>query len=970
MKKLFTFLLLSIVFTMFSQVGINTASPDASSMLDITATDKGILIPRMTQSERTAIATPATSLLVYQTDADTGFWYYNGTAWVNLNSTSGEFKSIGGLVQNTTNTAADDFVFGSTSLADIIGTNDDNRMFFNKNKGAFRAGQVTGNQWNDTNVGNQSSALGINTVASGFGSTAMGNGSISSSAASTAMGYGTTASGTNSTAIGNNSVASGYVAIAMGHFATAPSYGEITLGTYATTYTPVGVTTFNPADRIFSIGNGISTTRSNAITIFKNGNFIAGSDNLNDATGTNDDNRLFFNKSKGAFRAGGVDSTQWDDANVGNFSTAMGQQTIASGINATAMGFQTIALQDHSTAMSYRTTASGWASTAMGTLTTASGAASVSMGQRTVASGNHAVVLGTENISPSYGELVIGNYATNYTVTDAAQVNPADRVFSVGNGTADTNRSNAMTIFKNGNFIVGSDNLNDIIGTDDDNRLFFNKSKAAFRAGQVAGTQWDDANVGVQSTAMGYSPIASGGGSISLGNQTIASGINSTALGNQTIASNSSSTAIGRRNTASGTSSTAMGNQTTASGNYSTTTGNLTTASGNYSTAVGTQTAASGIASTAMGYITTASGDRSAAMGTQTAASGYASTAMGLGTTASGDRSTAMGDNNTAPSYGEAVLGTFATTYTPISATTFDAADRIFSVGNGTNTTRSNAMTILKNGRVGLGTDTPTRGLLEINGVGLGQGTLSVIAHGNGSTALTSLTGGTYGASQYSIWASGNIAATQFHAYSDARIKKVMGVSNSTDDLHTLEKIEITNYKMADSLQLGNKPIKKVIAQQVEKVYPQAVANNLSEVIPNIYKVSQIKNGWIDLVADVKVTDQVKLLFDGSEKLVTVTEVSSKGFKVNTDTEGVVFVYGKEVHDFRAVDYEALSMLNISATQELLKRIKALEADKTNLSAKVQALEENQASINARLEQMEGFLLKTAAATPKLTINK
>lgn len=130
MKKLFTLLLLPTAFTMFSQVGINTTSPDASSMLDITSTDKGMLVPRMTAAQRTVIATPATSLLVYQTDVATGFWYYNGTAWVNLNSMSGEFKSIGGLVQNTTNTAADDFVFGSTSLADIPGPNDNKHIFF------------------------------------------------------------------------------------------------------------------------------------------------------------------------------------------------------------------------------------------------------------------------------------------------------------------------------------------------------------------------------------------------------------------------------------------------------------------------------------------------------------------------------------------------------------------------------------------------------------------------------------------------------------------------------------------------------------------------------------------------------------------------------------------------------------------------------------------------------------------------
>jgi hypothetical protein len=71
----------------FSQtvgVGVNTdgSSPDASSILDVKSSDKGILIPRMTAAQRGAIASPATGLMVYQTDATAGFYYYNGTAWV------------------------------------------------------------------------------------------------------------------------------------------------------------------------------------------------------------------------------------------------------------------------------------------------------------------------------------------------------------------------------------------------------------------------------------------------------------------------------------------------------------------------------------------------------------------------------------------------------------------------------------------------------------------------------------------------------------------------------------------------------------------------------------------------------------------------------------------------------------------------------------------------------------------------
>jgi hypothetical protein len=71
--------------TTFAQNGVSIgtgAAADPSSMLDVTSTAKGMLAPRMTAAQRTAIGSPANGLLVYQTDAPIGFWYYNGTAWV------------------------------------------------------------------------------------------------------------------------------------------------------------------------------------------------------------------------------------------------------------------------------------------------------------------------------------------------------------------------------------------------------------------------------------------------------------------------------------------------------------------------------------------------------------------------------------------------------------------------------------------------------------------------------------------------------------------------------------------------------------------------------------------------------------------------------------------------------------------------------------------------------------------------
>ncbi len=86
-------LFLLIAITSIGQVGINNTSsaPDPSAMLDIKSTDKGVLIPRMTEVEKGNIINPSHSLLVFQTDGDTGFYYNSGTpvspVWLPLAST-------------------------------------------------------------------------------------------------------------------------------------------------------------------------------------------------------------------------------------------------------------------------------------------------------------------------------------------------------------------------------------------------------------------------------------------------------------------------------------------------------------------------------------------------------------------------------------------------------------------------------------------------------------------------------------------------------------------------------------------------------------------------------------------------------------------------------------------------------------------------------------------------------------------
>lgn len=79
-------LLLSLT-SVQAQVGIGTSTPDASAKLDVTSTNKGLLLPRMTGNQRDAIANPAVGLLIYCTNCGLNGGepeYYNGHQWVNL----------------------------------------------------------------------------------------------------------------------------------------------------------------------------------------------------------------------------------------------------------------------------------------------------------------------------------------------------------------------------------------------------------------------------------------------------------------------------------------------------------------------------------------------------------------------------------------------------------------------------------------------------------------------------------------------------------------------------------------------------------------------------------------------------------------------------------------------------------------------------------------------------------------------
>jgi Head domain of trimeric autotransporter adhesin len=476
-------------------------------------------------------------------------------------------------------------------------------------------------------------------------------------------------------------------------------------------------------------------------------------------------------------------------------------------------------------------------------------------------------------------------------------------------------------------------------------RLMWIPSRSAFRAGSVQNfegiesTFWNPSNIGMFSTAIGFNTLASGEYSTAFGRNTRASGLLATALGFKSTASGFYSTAMGLNSLAQGDQSTAIGNESKSLGFASVAIGDhaftTNTASAAFST--GRYSEASGIASTAMGYHTQAFGENSTAIGDNAIANGKGSFAAGYNTRANGINSTALGNGTIAEADGSLSIGHYNTVN----------PNALFIVGNGDINNKFSSFIITSYDYVGIGTNNPIAplhvafaGYSELDGSGQSRffnyatDQLVIDYVGPVNTSILAV-GGII--SQSTIGAFQNITA------SDARIKNIVGLSNTTQDLAKLRKLEITDYTMKDVATWGNKAYKKVIAQQIESIYPQAISMQTA-VIPDIYTLAQSvsyttdsKELTVTMAKNyaLKVGDKVEFVHPERGKIQsTIAAISGNSFTLKDwqHTTDKLFVFGREVSDFRTVDYEALSMLGISAIQELAKqneemglRIKELE---------------------------------------------
>lgn len=288
---------------------------------------------------------------------------------------------------------------------------------------------------------------------------------------------------------------------------------------------------------------------------------------------------------------------------------------------------------------------------------TVSGTSSSAFGSNNTISGNTSLVSGSNNNAQSHYSLIIG---LNDTISN----------------------SHGAAIVGGNNSTISSGQYG-FIGGGSDNQVTATRATVLGGLGNIAANM--DAVVlgGQNNTVTGWSSISGAG------NDNTVTGYRSVAFGqNNTISTNSGFIAGSFNTISAGPHSYILGSSNTTNATHA-----FIAGSGNH-----------------------VDNDYSAAIGRRDTVYGVYSFVANIDNKTIGSASAAFGEGNTAYSYGEFTVGTFASLYSAASTTSFDNNDRVFVVGNGSSTAnRSNALTVLKSGYTGIGTDAPNS-TLEVFG--------------------------------------------------------------------------------------------------------------------------------------------------------------------------------------------------------------------------------------------------------------
>ncbi len=486
MKKKFLITVSCVLFSivMIAQsVGINNSTPHASAILDVKSFTKGVLLPRTSTTSRTAIVNPAKGLILYDTTTS-GFWFHNGTAWVQLSSNSNGWNLTGNA--------------GTNPSSNFIGTTDNQPLRFRvNNTWAGEMHPTSGNVFLGLNAGKSNTTGTKNTAigkdallnnTTGYGNTANGFEALYSNT----TGYNNTAYGFNAlyfntTGFSNTAIGWALIRNTTGNFNTANGQGALFNNTTASGNTAIGNDALSSqsfsnggtswtsgntavgyealyANQPTSTANGINNTAVGTLALTAN---TTGYDNTgmgttalysnttgyeNTATGRQS---LFYNTIGNDNTATGYKALR--NNNSGSANTATGQSTLYSnttGIFNTATGVSALYFN---TTGNYNTAtgASALVSNTTGSDNTANGYQALysnTTGAYNTATGEYALSTNTT---------AIGNTANGY---NALSLNSSGSYNTAGGAYALTKNTvgQANTAFGNGALsanITGSSNI-------------------------------------------------------------------------------------------------------------------------------------------------------------------------------------------------------------------------------------------------------------------------------------------------------------------------------------------------------------------------------------------------------------------------------------------------------------------------------------------------------------------------------
>ena len=700
-------------------VGIGTVLPDASAQLDITSNTKGVLIPRMTKTERQGIASPANGLLVYQSAPDsTGFYYYTGTGWQYLFTSNNASSNVWKTTGNAATDSAIHF-FGTTDLKPImLRYNDIWAGIINPRLSNYAIGKAAGQQLlSSDNIAFGDSALALATGSNNnyniaFGSKALKKGTNNSNR-NTAIGHfalGNNTEGGENIAIGfesqNNSIKGAYnvslgdyslYSLDSGSLNTAVGQQAMQSSRYSANNAAFGYSA------LYSDTSGNNNTAIGALSMLlhKNGS-------LNTALGYNTLRNGISVISCVAIGANAAFSNQ------SNYTTAVGalalqnnnsggSNPLTEGIQNTAVGYSAL----YSNTTGIKNTAVGFS--ALNGTGISSGSFNTAIGANTIQSlitGNNNTALGADalaNAASSFNNIAIGD--SSMALTNFSDNNIGIGSKALKNNTSGTGRNIALGNEALTNNNSGSENI--AIGYQS-----LTSNGAGFGNSAVGSASLGNNLSGNFNTAIGYNSMFGVTGQ-STGNFNTALGAYSLRF-NKTGASNVALGHFALQQNGSGSANIAIGPSaknanTTGSDNIAIgSSADVLDSTGNYNIAIGSASLQSnrnrsknvavgvgalqntgstvlptdltqGLENTAIGY---------AAMGTNT--TGYRNTAIGA---SSFNNFSLGGNNNTVVGYGADIsLGNIS------NAT---------AIGSNATVGISNAVVLGSSAKVGIGTSTP-----------------------------------------------------------------------------------------------------------------------------------------------------------------------------------------------------------------------------------------------------------------------